>query len=164
MVIFHALNNLDSHFRPHFAILSHDAREKEKLTPLSELTKTLEDEQMRLSNENRETANYACSSKPKKAKLSEQVRRGEANKRFDNKGEIKWQEVKKYKTGKSKYKKNCCQLKTKYFICHKAGHFAAECPENYSSGLFFSCNTQTKKQLYYSQKIARHPNSKAQVD
>lgn len=52
-VIIHALNNLDSHFRLYLAILSHDAREKEKLPTLSELTKGLEDEQMRLSNENR---------------------------------------------------------------------------------------------------------------
>lgn len=52
-VVIHALNNLDSHFRPYLAILSHDVREKEKLPTLSELTKALENMQMRLSNENK---------------------------------------------------------------------------------------------------------------
>ena len=70
-VVIHALNNLDSHFRPYLAILSQDAREKEKLPILSKLTKALEDEQMRLSNENKGTANYTRSSKPKKDKPSE---------------------------------------------------------------------------------------------
>ncbi|MCJ1347562.1 hypothetical protein MMC31_005787 [Peltigera leucophlebia] len=46
-VVIHALNNFDSHFRPYLAILSHNAHEKEKLPTLGELTKTLEDEQMR---------------------------------------------------------------------------------------------------------------------
>lgn len=72
VVVIHALNNLDSHFRPYLAILSHDAREKEKLPTLSEVTKALENGQMRLSNEKTETANYARSSKSKKAKPSEQ--------------------------------------------------------------------------------------------
>ncbi len=70
-VVIHALNNLDSHFRPYLVILSHDARKKEKLPTLSEVTKTLEDEQMRLSNKNRGTANYTHSSNLKKAKSSE---------------------------------------------------------------------------------------------
>lgn len=70
-VVIHALNNLESHFWPYLAILSHDYRKKEKLPTLSKLTKALEDEQMRLLNENRGIANYARSSKPKKAKLSE---------------------------------------------------------------------------------------------
>lgn len=69
VVVIHVLNNLDSHFRPYLAILSHDDREKEKLPTLSELTKTLENGQ---SNENTGTANYARSSKSKKAKPSEQ--------------------------------------------------------------------------------------------
>ena len=88
-VVIHALNNLDSHFRPYLAILSHDAREKEKLPTLSELTKALEDEQLRLSNENRGTANYARSSKLKKAKPSEQREKGGTEKGSDNEGKKK---------------------------------------------------------------------------
>ncbi len=56
-VVIHVLNNLDSHFQLYLAILSHDAWKKKKLQTPSELTKTLEDEQMRLSNKNRGTAN-----------------------------------------------------------------------------------------------------------
>ena len=57
---------------------------------LSELTKTLEDEQMRLSNENRGITNYACSLKPKKAKSNEQKSKKErVDKRLDNRGENK---------------------------------------------------------------------------
>ena len=93
-VVIHALNNLDSHFWPYLAILSHDAREKEKLLTLSELTKALEEVQMRLSNENRGTANYARNSKPKKAKSREQGGRTNTEKGSDNEGEKKKQEGK----------------------------------------------------------------------
>ncbi len=75
-VVIHALNNLDSKFRPYVAILHHDAREKGKLPTLSELTKALEDEQIRLSNEDRRTADYSFSSKPRITKPSEQGGRG----------------------------------------------------------------------------------------
>ena len=70
-VVIHAFNNLDSPFWPYSTILSYNAREKKKLLTLSELTKTFEDKQIRLLNKNRETANYAPSSKSKKAKRSE---------------------------------------------------------------------------------------------
>ncbi len=70
-VVIHAFNNLDSHFRSYLPILSYSAREKQKLPTLSELTKILKDEEMRLSNENKRTANFACSfkSKPKPSDL-----------------------------------------------------------------------------------------------
>ena len=132
-VVIHALNNLDSHFRPYLAILSHDAREKEKLPTLSELTKALEDEQLRLSNENRGTANYARSSKLKKAKPSEQREKGGTEKGSDNEGEKKKQEVKKCKTCGGKYHGDCWHLKTKCFICHNMGHIVAKCPEKSSN-------------------------------
>lgn len=88
-IVIYALNNLDSQFQSYFAILSYNAREKEKLPILSELTRTLEDEQMYLSNENRRTANYAYSSKPKKVKPIEQGERASTEKKSDNKGEKK---------------------------------------------------------------------------
>lgn len=55
-VVIHALSKLDSNFRPYLAILHHDAREKGKLPTLSELTKALEDEELRLSNGKRRTS------------------------------------------------------------------------------------------------------------
>lgn len=70
-VVIYTFNNLDPHFWPYHAILSPDTREKENLPTLSELTKTLKDEQMRVSNKNRGPANYICSSKLKKAIASE---------------------------------------------------------------------------------------------
>ncbi len=75
-VIIHALNNLDSHFLPYLAILSHDAQEKKKLLTLSELIKTLEDEEMRLSNRNKRTVNFAHSSKSKPKSSDQENRRG----------------------------------------------------------------------------------------
>lgn len=65
---------------------------------LNKQTKTLEDKQMHLLNENRGIANYACSSKSKKVKPSEQKskKRG-MEKRSDDERENKKQKVKKCK-------------------------------------------------------------------
>ncbi len=80
---------------------------KKKLTTLSELTKTLEDEQMRLSNENKGTANYSRSSKPKKRKPSEQGRKKGTENRLDNERENSQQEVKECKTCGGKHQRDC---------------------------------------------------------
>ena len=106
-VVIHALNNFDSHFQTYLAILSHNAREKEKFLTLSKLTKALKDEQQRFSNENRGTANYACNSKLKKAKPSEQREKGGTEKGSDNEGKKKKQEVKECKTCGGKYHGDC---------------------------------------------------------
>ncbi len=106
-VVIHVLNNLDLHFRSYLAILSHDAQEKEKLPTLSELTKTLEDEHMRLSNENRGTANYTRSSKPKKGKPSEQGGKRDTEKESNNEEENRKQEVKECKTCREKHHWDC---------------------------------------------------------
>ena len=62
-VVIHTLNNLNWHFLLYLAVLNHDASEKEKRPTFSLLTKTLEDKEMRLSNENKRTANFTCSFK-----------------------------------------------------------------------------------------------------
>lgn len=67
--------------------MSHDVWKKEKLLNLSELAKALEDEQMHFLNNNRETTNYACSSKLNKKKQSKQKRRRGTEKGSYNKGE-----------------------------------------------------------------------------
>ena len=73
----------------------------------------LEDGQMRLSNENRGTANYVHNSKSKKAKPSEQgSKKGGMDKRSDNEGENKKQEVKKYKICGGKHQGNYWHHKT----------------------------------------------------
>lgn len=49
----------NAHFKPYLAIFSHDAREKGKLPILDTLSKALEDEELRLANQDKATANYA---------------------------------------------------------------------------------------------------------
>lgn len=71
-IVIHTLNNLDLYFGPYLAILSHNTPQKKALPTLSELIKTLEDEQICLSNENKGTVNYTQGSKSKKAKSSKQ--------------------------------------------------------------------------------------------
>ncbi len=105
--VIHVLNNFDLHIRSYIPILSHDAKQKEKLPTPSELTKTLEDKHMRLSNENRGTANYACSSKPKKGKPSEQRGKEYKKKGSDNEEENRKQEVKECKTCGGKHHGDC---------------------------------------------------------
>lgn len=83
-VVIHAPKNLDLYFQLYLAILSYKAQKKKKLSTLSKLTKVLEDKQLRLSNKNRRTTNYAGNSKSKKTKLSEQREKRRIKKRFDN--------------------------------------------------------------------------------
>ncbi len=158
--ISHALNNLDSHFRPYLVILSQNAWEKEKLPTLNKLTKALEDQQLRLSNENRRTANDARSSKTKKAKRSEQREKGGTEKGSDNEGEKKRQEVKECKTCVGKHHGDCWHLKTECFICHNMGHIAAKCPKKSSNP---RSSASSKKKLCYAQKVTHHPISKTTV-
>ena len=67
-IIIHTLNSLDSHFKPYLAILSHDAREKEHLPTLQSLSKALEDEEQRLDNQDKVTANFAKKEKKQDSK------------------------------------------------------------------------------------------------
>ncbi len=53
------LNSLDSSFTEFLGILSHEAREKAKLPTLESLAKSLEDEELRMKNQDKATANYA---------------------------------------------------------------------------------------------------------
>ena len=48
LVVIHPLNNLDLYFWLYLAMLSHYVQKKEKLLTLGELTKTLEDEEIRV--------------------------------------------------------------------------------------------------------------------
>ncbi len=65
--VIHALNNLDSKFRPYLTILNHQARQKAQLPTLSELTKSLEDEELRVKNESTASANFAKKAKSNSA-------------------------------------------------------------------------------------------------
>ena len=50
---------MDTQFKSYLAIFSHDAREKEQLPTLEVLSKALEDEELRLANQHKTTANFA---------------------------------------------------------------------------------------------------------
>ncbi len=159
-VVIHAFNNLDSHFRPYLVILSHNAQENEKLPTFSELTKTLEDEEMRLSNQDRGIANFARGSKAK-SKPNEQE-----NKEVEEGSEKqKWQEKDKCHYCGKKHPGDCWHLKTKRFFCHNVGHIAAKCPEksdSSNSAPFLSTpKSQSRNMTCVTKKIS--PESKTNV-
>ena len=74
-IVIYALNNLDSQFCLYLTILNHEARQKEKLPMLSELTKNLEDEELRLKNKDTASANFAKKSKLKLASYKKKLGR-----------------------------------------------------------------------------------------
>lgn len=53
------LNSFDSFFTQFVSILSHEAREKAKLSILESLVKYLEDEELQIQNQKKAIANYA---------------------------------------------------------------------------------------------------------
>ena len=61
-------NFLDSSFTQFLGILSHEAREKDKLPTLKNSAKSLEDEELRMNNRNKATANYVKQFIKKKVK------------------------------------------------------------------------------------------------
>ncbi len=115
---------------------------------------------MRFSNENSETANYARSSKLKKAKPSEQGGKEVTKKGSGNEEKKKRQEVKECKIYGEKHLGDCWHLKTGCFTCHNMGHIAAKCPEKSSN---FTSSSSNKKKLCYTQKFTNHPISKTKV-
>ena len=64
------LNSLNSFFAQLLGILSHEAREKDKLSTLKNLAKSLEDKKFRMKNHDKATANYAKRFTKKKGKSS----------------------------------------------------------------------------------------------
>lgn len=118
------------------------------------MIKAIEDEQLRLSNENKEIANYAHSLKPKKAKPSEQKEKRGLGKGSNIQVDKKRPEVKKYKTYGEKHHGDCWHLKKRCFICHNVGHIRDKCPKK-SNTLISS--SFSKKKLCYTQKIIHHP-------
>ncbi len=59
VITIQVLNSLNSFSAGLLSILSHKAREKEKLPTLESLVKPLEDEELQMKNQDRTTANYA---------------------------------------------------------------------------------------------------------
>ena len=57
-ITIHTLNSLDTQFKSYLAILNHESREKAELPTLEVSAKALEDEELRLANQDKATANY----------------------------------------------------------------------------------------------------------
>ncbi len=126
-IVIHALNNLDSQFWPYFTILNHEARQKAQLPTLSELTKSLEDEELRLKNESTASANFAKKAKSKSASHGNRTNTGKkSTKDLDQK--------KNCKTCGSNHNGDCRHLTAECFQCHETGHISANCPENNEKG------------------------------
>ncbi len=115
---------------------------------------------MRLSNENKGTANYARSSNPMKAKPSEQGRKRGTEKGLDNQVEKKKQKVTECKIFEGKHLGDCWHLKTECFICHNMRHIAAKCSKKSSNS---TSSFSRKKKLCYTQKFLNYPISKTKV-
>lgn len=163
-IVIYAFNNFNLHFEPYLAILSHNIQEKKKLSNISELTKTLTDEQMYLSNENREIVNYTRNLKPKKGKPSEQRGKEDTKKGSDNKKKNRKQEVKKYKTCGKKNLRDYWYLRIECFVCHNMRYIVAKYPEKSNFKTSTSQTVQIKKRLYYTQKVTQSLNSKTKID
>ncbi len=165
-VVIHALNNLDSHFRPYLAIPSHDAPKKGKLPTLSELTKTLEDEEMRLSNEIKGTANFARSCKFKPKPSDQENRRGTEKDSQPN-SDKKKQENKECQTCGRKHRGDCWHLRAECFLCHNVGHIASKCLEKSTNTSTSSSSqppmSQSRNITSVTKKIPCHPESKTTI-
>ncbi len=165
-VVIHAFNNYDLHFRPYLAILGHSAREKEKLPTFSELTKTLEDKEMLLSNENKWTANFARSYKFEPKPSDQENRRGTEKGSQPNLDKKK-QENKKCQTCGRKHQVDHWHLRDECFVCHNVGNIASKCPEKLTNTSAFSLSqpptSQSRNMTCVTKKISRHPESKATI-
>ena len=162
-IVIHALNNLDSQFRPYLTILNHEARQKAKLPTLSELTKSLEDEELRLKNESTASANFAKKGKSKSTSYGNCTNTGKkSTEDLDQKNE-------ECKTCGDSHHGDCWHLTAECFQCHETGHISANCPKNKKKKMSTSsCSSnhkprtsenlaskgKGKKMNYFSQKVA----------
>ncbi len=114
-IVIHALKNLDSKFRLYLMILNHETRQKAQLPTLSELTKSLKDEELRLKNERIAIANFAKKTKSKSASHGNPTHTGKKlTKDLDKKKED-------CKTCGSNHNSDCWHLTADCFQCHETG-------------------------------------------
>ncbi len=162
-IVIHALNNLDSQFRPYLTILNHEARQKAQLPTLSELTKSLEDEELLLKNESTASINFAKKAKSKSSSHRNCTNTGKkSTKDLDQKKE----DCKRYG---SNHNGDYWHLTAECFQCHETAHISANCLENNekkkstSSGASNNKSTtsenlapkgKAKKMNFFSRKIS----------
>ncbi len=113
-------NPLDSSFTQFLGILSHEARDKDKLITLENLAKSLENEGLRMNNHNKATANYAKRFIREKGKSAvTQIRDSEYSTICPSS---------KYKFCEKENGSNgCWQLQTECHFRHYVGHIAKFC-------------------------------------
>ena len=114
------LNSLDSSFAQFLGILSHEAREKEKLPTLESLAKSLEDEELRMKNHDKATANYAKRFPKKKGKPPA------ADPAIGSASKCEFCE-------KEHGPDECWHLQAECHYCHETGHIAKFCKKKVSS-------------------------------
>ncbi len=121
---------------------------------------------MRLSNENKERANFACSSKSK-PKPSDQKNRKGTEKGSQPNSDKKKQENKKCRTCGRKHRGDCWHLRAECFVCHNVGNIASKCYEKSTntsaSSLSQPPTSQSRNMTCVTKKILCHPESKTTI-
>lgn len=123
-ITIHTLNSLDTQFKPYLAILSHDAREKENLPTLETLSKALEDEELRLANQDRATANYAKKDKKPDSKARKDTNSKDSNSNGSSNNKAPYLCTRCQKTH---VKGDCWMDKMTCHGCGKLGHIKKYC-------------------------------------
>ena len=119
------LNSLDSSFAQFLGILSHEAREKDKLPTLENLAKSLEDEELRMKNQDKAIANYAKRFTKKKGKSSVAPIEDSEDFAAGLSSKCKFCE-------KEHGPNECWHLQAECHYCHDVGHIAKFCKKKSS--------------------------------
>ena len=116
-IFIQVLNSLDSSFAQFLGILSHEAREKEKLTTLESLAKFLESKELRMKNQDKATLNYAKRFTRKKDKFFTFKPKDSKDSETDLVPRCKFDE-------KKHAPNECWHLQAECHYCHETGHIA----------------------------------------
>ncbi len=142
------LNSLDSSFTQFLGILSHDAREEDKLPTLENLAKSLEEEELRMKNHDKATANYAKRFTKKKGKSPVTQIEDSEDSTISPSSKCKFCE-------KEHGPNECWHLQAECHYCHDVGHIAKFCKKKSSPRTSLPKNliTCTQSIASYSSRI-----------
>ena len=121
---------------------------------------------MRLSNENKRTANFARSSKSQPKPSDQENKRG-TEKGSQPNSDKKKQENEECRTCGGKHRGDCWHLGAECFVCHNVSHIASKCSEK-STNTSASSSSQpftshSRNMTCVTKKIFRHPESKTTI-
>ncbi len=111
------LNSLDSSFAKFLGIPSQQAREKDKLPTLENLAKSLEEEELRIKNQDKATANYVQRYTKKKSKFDFAQIEDSDDSATGRSSKCKFCE-------KEHGPNKCWHLQAECHYCHDVGHIA----------------------------------------